>query len=280
KDKVRQKEIKWRASQYEDLVESNKRFKKDIDSLSQERDMYRRILEQNGISLDVKPVAATTRPLKPSNASCSPPSVPESNSPALLPLGMEQIAQDTFGASATQPVVSMGELFNSLMFGAVKADPMFGGVSTVGLFGPGGAAHRSLSASSGLSAGSSAYAPTTYAQSLLDSMSTPAASEPLYAESPGMIDHHVVDTPYVGAESQLVDPMAFIDELLAASPGFSAVESQGFQSPAYSALEPASYSYSPMESPSFAYSPMDSLSLSHTGSSSGSRKRSFDAAMF
>ncbi|KAJ2821808.1 hypothetical protein GGI24_004109 [Coemansia furcata] len=285
KDKVRQKEIKWRASQYEDLVESNKRFKKDIDSLSQERDMYRRILEQNGISLDaakpVAAVAAASRPLNPSSASRSP-SVPESTSPALLPLGMEQIAQDTFGASAVaQPAVSMGELFNSLMFGAVKADPMFGGVSTVGLFGPGGAAHRSLSASSGFSAGSNAYAPTTYAQSLLDSMSTPAASEPLYAESsPGMIDHHVVDTPYVGAESQLVDPMAFIDELLAASPGFSAVEAQGFQSPAYSALEPASFSYSPMESPSFAYSPMDSLSLSHTGSSSVSRKRSFDAAMF
>ncbi|KAJ2241548.1 hypothetical protein GGI13_007291 [Coemansia sp. RSA 455] len=260
KDKVRQKEIKWRASQYEDLVESNKRFKRDIDSISQERDMYRRILEQNGITLgDVKPVVSETvssRPTPSSStlASLSPvarsPSIVESTaSPALLPLnslGMEQIAQDTYGTvGMPETSASMNELFNSWMFGAVKADPMFGGVSTVGLFGPGGAAHRSLGAGLNVS-------PSNSLSSLLDSL---PVSEPLYAEAPGMIDHHVVDAPYVqaaAAESQLVDPMAFIDELLASSspsPGFSPMP----------------------ESPSF--------SVMHS-SGSMSRKRSFDNAMF
>ncbi|KAJ1961328.1 hypothetical protein GGI12_003310, partial [Dipsacomyces acuminosporus] len=51
KDKVRQKEVKWRASQYDELVASNKRFKADIDTITKERDMYRRILELNGISV-------------------------------------------------------------------------------------------------------------------------------------------------------------------------------------------------------------------------------------
>ncbi|KAJ2334756.1 hypothetical protein GGI00_001702 [Coemansia sp. RSA 2681] len=107
----------------------------------------------------------------------------------------------------------------------------------------------------------------SYAQSmssLLDSLSSTAAAapEPLYAESPGMIDHHVVDAPYAqhvaNAESQFVDPMAFIDELLATSSSSSAC-SPGF---------------SPMpESPLF--SPM---SMSSSGSIS--RKRSYDNAMF
>ncbi|KAJ2882689.1 hypothetical protein H4R27_003284 [Coemansia aciculifera] len=272
KDKVRQKEIKWRASQYEDLVESNKRFKRDIDSISQERDMYRRILEQNGITLgDVKPVvseAGSSRVARPTPSSSTlaalnpvarSPSIAESTataSPALMSsnsLGMDQIAQDTYGTVGMPQTstVSMNDLFSSFMFGAVKSDPMFG--STVGLFGPGGAAHRSLATLPSLTATVSPS--TSYAQSmssLLGSMS-PAASEPLYTESPGMIDHHVVDAPYV-AESQLVDPMAFIDELLASSsssPGFSPMP----------------------ESPSFSPSVMHS-------SGSMSRKRSFDNAMF
>ncbi|KAJ2754022.1 hypothetical protein GGI19_002718 [Coemansia pectinata] len=272
KDKVRQKEIKWRASQYEDLVESNKRFKRDIDSISQERDMYRRILEQNGITLgDVKPVvseAGSSRIARPTPSSSTlaalnpvarSPSIAESTataSPALMSsnsLGMDQIAQDTYGTVGMPQTstVSMNDLFSSFMFGAVKSDPMFG--STVGLFGPGGAAHRSLATLPSLTATVSPS--TSYAQSmssLLGSMS-PAASEPLYTESPGMIDHHVVDAPYV-AESQLVDPMAFIDELLASSsssPGFSPMP----------------------ESPSFSPSVMHS-------SGSMSRKRSFDNAMF
>ncbi|KAJ2655575.1 hypothetical protein IWW48_005465 [Coemansia sp. RSA 1200] len=63
KDKVRQKEIKWRASQYEDLVASNKRFKHDIDAVTRERDMYRQILERNGISLsEDDSTAAATKP--------------------------------------------------------------------------------------------------------------------------------------------------------------------------------------------------------------------------
>ncbi|KAJ2488173.1 hypothetical protein IWW37_004979 [Coemansia sp. RSA 2050] len=281
KDKVRQKEIKWRAAQYEDLVESNKRFKQDIDAISQERDMYRRILEQNGISLgDAKPVTRVESSERRAPA-CSP---PVEVSPALLPMsnsigmdqiaqdtygtmtplsssvGMDQIAQDTFGTMApglTQTSTSMSELFNSL-FGAVKADPMFGGVSTVGLFGPGGAAHRSLSSSAPGFANGSAYAQSV--SSLLSSVASPVAvSEPLYAESPGMIDRHVVDAPYVhnaAVESQLVDPMAFIDELLASSssscsPGFSPIP----------------------ESPSFSSSAL-------CATDSMSRKRSFDDAMF
>ncbi|KAJ2685597.1 hypothetical protein IWW39_004172 [Coemansia spiralis] len=275
KDKVRQKEIKWRASQYEDLVETNKRFKRDIDSISQERDMYRRILEQNGISLgDAKPVAKASRSAAPASAP-----LPVEASPVLLPMasaaGMEQIAQDTFGVAPMpnsvgmyqiaqdtfgtmapglpQSSVAMSELFNSL-FGAVKADPMFGGVSTVGLFGPGGAAHRSLGSGAPGLANSSAYAQSV--SSLLNSVasSSPPVSEPLYE---GMIDHHVVDAPYVqsAVESQLVDPMAFIDELLASSsstsPGFSPIP----------------------ESPSFSSSALCTLE-------SMSRKRSFDDAMF
>ncbi|KAJ2640214.1 hypothetical protein GGF44_002597 [Coemansia sp. RSA 1694] len=288
KDKVRQKEIKWRASQYEDLVESNKRFKRDIDSISQERDMYRRILEQNGINLggDIKPsiaarpeaVASSSRARRssPPMPSLSPPS------PALLSsgsLGMDQIAQDTYGTISsglppTAATVSMNDLLSSLMFGAVKADPMFGASSAVGLFGPGGAAHRSVSSGSAPSmttypslASSATTIGPSYAQSmssLLDSLSSTAAAapEPLYAESPGMIDHHVVDAPYAqhvaNAESQFVDPMAFIDELLATSSSSSAC-SPGF---------------SPMpESPLF--SPM---SMSSSGSIS--RKRSYDNAMF
>ncbi|KAJ2436726.1 hypothetical protein GGF42_008868, partial [Coemansia sp. RSA 2424] len=158
KDKVRQKEIKWRASQYEDLVESNKRFKRDIDSISQERDMYRRILEQNGINLgggDIKPsiAAQPEAAASSSRARRSSPPMPSLSpaSPALLSsssLGMDQIAQDTYGTMSsglppTAATVSMNDLLSSLMFGAVKADPMFGASSAVGLFGPGGAAHRS-----------------------------------------------------------------------------------------------------------------------------------------
>ncbi|KAJ2743021.1 hypothetical protein GGI20_004054 [Coemansia sp. BCRC 34301] len=284
KDKVRQKEIKWRASQYEDLVETNKRFKRDIDSISQERDMYRRLLEQNGINLsgDVKPSPSSSPMATKSDnvaVSHSPPTASLlSASPALLPtgsLGMDQIAQDTFGTmssglSPQSATYSANDLFSSLMLGAVKADPMFGASSAVGLFGPGGAAHRSIGGSAASSVSARFVGDTTavpsYAQSmssLLDSLS-PAVSEPLlYAESPGMIDHHVVDAPYaqhVVAESQLVDPMSFIDELLANS----------------------SSSHSSACSPGFSPLPEPPLFSSMSMQSSGtiSRKRSFDDAMF
>ncbi|KAJ2909151.1 hypothetical protein GGI21_002172 [Coemansia aciculifera] len=96
--------------------------------------------------------------------------------------------------------------------------------------------------------------------SLLNSLSSTAGSaEPLYAaDSPGMIDHHVVDAPYAqhvasAVDSQFVDPMTFIDELLASSssPGFSPLPE------------------SPLFSPMSMHSP-----------GSVSRKRSFDDAMF
>ncbi|KAJ2682690.1 hypothetical protein GGH99_004639, partial [Coemansia sp. RSA 1285] len=139
KDKVRQKEIKWRASQYEDLVASNKRFKHDIDAVTRERDMYRLILERNGISLlseddSAAAAAAAAKPARallaakpdvlpqsaglslPSSAAAgaSPARTPSlassataaSASPMLLSAEpqpslseMEQIAQDTFGSS-------------------------------------------------------------------------------------------------------------------------------------------------------------------------------------
>ncbi|KAJ2546327.1 hypothetical protein EV175_005641 [Coemansia sp. RSA 1933] len=159
KDKVRQKEVKWRASQYEDLVASNKRFKRDIDDITRERDMYRSILERNGISLDADANKPARVLIAPASSSSSGNIVAASSnvtrtqslastntanaSPVLAssPLatqyhsvgGMEQIAQDTFGSfapamssihAATLPLLSLfGGSFGG---GAVKADPMFG----------------------------------------------------------------------------------------------------------------------------------------------------------
>ncbi|KAJ1662352.1 hypothetical protein IW140_005866 [Coemansia sp. RSA 1813] len=150
KDKVRQKEVKWRASQYEELVASNKRFKRDIDSVTRERDMYRSILERNGISIGnddaTKPASALLASASGANAITAnitrTPSlastVTAATTPVLSPAqchsvgGMEQIAQDTFGSlpalSTINPaVLPLLSLFGgSFAGGAVKADPMFG----------------------------------------------------------------------------------------------------------------------------------------------------------
>ncbi|KAJ2720488.1 hypothetical protein GGI07_004571 [Coemansia sp. Benny D115] len=140
KDKVRQKEVKWRAAQYEDLVESNKRFKKDIDEVTRERDRYRQLLELNGIDVDsfkpraTQPVAqsVTLEKLRaslgqaaavrsPSLASTATAITSPLVSPSISLLNqqsqqhlqqqlqfqqptMDQIAQDTFG---TMPAMNM-----------------------------------------------------------------------------------------------------------------------------------------------------------------------------
>ncbi|KAJ1899002.1 hypothetical protein LPJ81_004227 [Coemansia sp. IMI 209127] len=134
KDKVRQKEVKWRASQYEELVASNKRFKRDIDAVTRERDIYRDILERNGITLGdsdaSKPAHALLPPPPPATATATAAAAAAAvssarasaitanvtrtsslastatatASPMLSPTqyhsigGMEQIAQDTFGS--------------------------------------------------------------------------------------------------------------------------------------------------------------------------------------
>ncbi|KAJ2843398.1 hypothetical protein IWW36_005577, partial [Coemansia brasiliensis] len=142
KDKVRQKEIKWRASQYDELVESNKRFKRDIDAITRERDQYRRILESHGIKLDTldqstkiaKPAATTTSSATTGAVSPATTMVSPNMSPQATPLGMEQIAQDTFGQwMPNQPTSTMNELLNTLALNAVKADPMFGSSNSMTL---------------------------------------------------------------------------------------------------------------------------------------------------
>ncbi|KAJ2828647.1 hypothetical protein IWW50_001269 [Coemansia erecta] len=238
KDKVRQKEVKWRASQYDTLVENNKRFKRDIDAISRERDQYRRILERHGIKVDsleedtkisaVAPVAvpqlsAMTNVLPeianslPEVASASPSLTASTNtmvSPALspqAPLGMDQIAQDTFGPwMHSQPTATMNDLLSSLVFGAVRADPMF-------------AAQPSVFASSAepLAAVSAPLAQPS--DMWFDSLRPTPSSDPLLVESPLLVDQSAIDAQYVQhsmLDSQLVDPMAFIDELLA-SPSLS-----------------------------------------------------------
>lgn len=232
KDKVRQKEIKWRASQYEDLVETNKRFKRDIDSISQERDMYRRILEQNGIKISddtmkignlvesksssnngmapmdrsslstsssttvvgdnsssAEPVAAAALSQQPMISSAI---MPTTSSPPMASFSMDQIAQDTFGTmELPQPITSAPStamndlLLDPLMWGsAVKADPMFGNTTTT-------------------------------------ASAAPSVGDP----SSHVVDHHVVDAQFaeqhgMTTESSMVDPMAFIDELLATPNGY------------------------------------------------------------
>ncbi|KAJ1864216.1 hypothetical protein LPJ73_000324 [Coemansia sp. RSA 2703] len=259
KDKVRQKEVKWRAAQYEDLVESNKRFKRDIDSVTRERDLYRQILEQNGIKIgdDLKissdfvasssssssePKSATLQNLGEavgSKRSASLASSVTATSPMITPSasmmvpGMEQIAQDTFGTLGVPQgtAVSMNELINSLMYGGgVKADPMFGVKDTM-------SAHTAVEptligfagACSSLDTGiqqqqqsqlQQSPADSWYDMAIMNSAST--GSDPLLVESPLIIDQHQMDSQFALQHQQqgLVDPMAFIDELLA-SPAFS-----------------------------------------------------------
>ncbi|KAJ2400673.1 hypothetical protein GGI23_001889 [Coemansia sp. RSA 2559] len=157
KDKVRQKEVKWRASQYEELVASNKRFKRDIDAVTRERDMYRGILERNGIALGdsdaSKPAHALLPPAASAAAAASAgaiaanvtrtPSLASTATATASPMpsptqyhsigDMEQIAQDTFGSlpsglSAANPAaIPLLSLFGGSFGGeAVRADPMFG----------------------------------------------------------------------------------------------------------------------------------------------------------
>ncbi|KAJ1934108.1 hypothetical protein GGF37_006488, partial [Kickxella alabastrina] len=154
KDKVRQKEIKWRAAQYEDLVESNKRFKRDIDSISRERDMYRRILENSGVDLAAAKILGDGKSSKVttglSQAEVLAPVAVQPDmglDPMLVGHGMDQIAQDTFGSISSVHTqqqqqqqqkrslgMSMNDMLSSLVFGAVKSDPMFGLVSQPNTF--------------------------------------------------------------------------------------------------------------------------------------------------
>ncbi|KAJ1953750.1 hypothetical protein EC988_002813, partial [Linderina pennispora] len=193
KDKVRQKEIKWRASQYEDLVASNKRFKSEVESVRRERDMYRRILELNGINMNDTELTTTQQQQQ----------IP---SPVLSPqasLAMDQIAQDTFGcapAPITAPNSQLNDLLTTLVFGAVKSDPMFG--TTV-----------------------RPAQPVQEPAPWFDAMSP--ASEPLPAESPLNIDN--VQYTQQPIDGHFVDPMTFIDELLA-SPAFTPSSSLSAQS--------------------------------------------------
>ncbi|KAJ1641812.1 hypothetical protein LPJ64_006270 [Coemansia asiatica] len=287
KDKVRQKEVKWRAAQYEDLVETNKRFKKDIDSISRERDMYKRILELNGINIDeelkigMNGGSTTNKAMVKSNtletlrdavvaakdslvggdetrAASMASSVTANNSPmalspaasmpasVLLAPSMDQIAQDTFGPmpgltlaqqqqqQQQQPaVVSMQDLISSMLFGnGVKQDPMFGAASQ--------SPSSLLPSMSTTTTAASETLPEQQQQQqnlwfdvtptttvAVSSSISGVSADPLLVESPLIIDQHQMDAQF-GAQqhqtmidSHMVDPMAFIDELLA-SPNFTA----------------------------------------------------------
>ncbi|KAJ1723930.1 hypothetical protein LPJ53_001785 [Coemansia erecta] len=255
KDKVRQKEVKWRAAQYEDLVESNKRFKRDIDSVTKERDLYRQILEQNGIKIgeDLKIssdlATSTSSSSEPksksleklgeavgSKRSASLASSVTATSPMITPSasmmipGMDQIAQDTFGTLGVPhgTAVSMNELISSLMYGGgVRADPMFGAKDTLsahtvveptsmGFAGVGSSFNTAIQQSQSQQQPPAAW----YDMAMMNS--TSVGSDPLLVESPLIIDQHQLDTQFALQHQQqgLVDPMAFIDELLA-SPAFS-----------------------------------------------------------
>ncbi|KAJ1802492.1 hypothetical protein LPJ75_006169, partial [Coemansia sp. RSA 2598] len=266
----------WRAAQYDSLVESNKRFKKDIDSVTRERDMYRRILELNGINIDeetriCRTASATLESLRDcvadSNRALSmASSVTVSNSPAMSPVAaslsasalmapsMDQIVQDTFGSIPTlslaaeqqqqqqQQPVSMQDLISSLLFGGgVKQDPMFGGSasqppsSPLPSISPSATAAETPSQQS-LWFGAGAGSPAAMASAV--SAVSGGSADPLLVESPLIIDQSQMDAQFgdqqhqTMIDSHMVDPMAFIDELLA-SPGFAA------QSPAVSYVRPA-----------------------------------------
>ncbi|KAJ1734156.1 hypothetical protein LPJ72_002493, partial [Coemansia sp. Benny D160-2] len=166
KDKVRQKEIKWRASQYEDLVASNKRFKHDIDAVTRERDMYRLILERNGISLlseddsAAAAAAAATDAAKPARALLAskpdvlPQSVglplPSSAAGGASPARTPSLASSATAASASpmllsaepQPSLSEMEQIAQDTFGSLPAVPTIIGPSALpllSLLGGGGA---------------------------------------------------------------------------------------------------------------------------------------------
>ncbi|KAI9472811.1 hypothetical protein LPJ78_005645 [Coemansia sp. RSA 989] len=244
KDKVRQKEIKWRASQYDELVESNKRFKRDIDAITRERDQYRRILESHGIKIDTldqstkiaKPASTPAEAVSPATTMVSP-----DMSPQATPLGMEQIAQDTFGQwMPSQPTSTMNELLNSLAMNAVKADPMFGSSSSMastlsqqplpqqpqqslaGTFSQPAMATEPISSSetqiplTGL-AGNQSYTTDSWLDAIQPMTST---SDPLLMESPLVVDQNNMDPQYMSQTmlgSQLVDPSMFMDEFLSSS---------------------------------------------------------------
>ncbi|KAJ2695437.1 hypothetical protein H4R19_005843 [Coemansia spiralis] len=210
KDKVRQKEVKWRAAQYDTLVESNKRFKRDIDDISRERDMYRQILEKNGISFSGAPGKKAL--LAPSH---SPDStvVASPLSPAVSLGGMDQLAQDTFGTLPfAQATSTMDDLLSPLMF----ADPMFS-VTT---------SHHALPSPRRTGSGSAAdMAPSAVDARMQWLASLPA--DPLLVEPPLVVDHASMDPQYAHQstlDSQFVDPLSFIDELLA-SPNFASTSS-------------------------------------------------------
>ncbi|KAJ2452141.1 hypothetical protein EV183_003123 [Coemansia sp. RSA 2336] len=248
KDKVRQKEIKWRASQYDELVESNKRFKRDIDAITRERDQYRRILESHGIKIDTldqstkiaKPASTAAEAVSPATTMVSP-----DMSPQATPLGMDQIAQDTFGQwMPSQPTSTMNELLNSLAMNAVKADPMFGSSSSMastlshlqqpqsqqplaGTFSQPAVATEPISSSeaqvplTSLAAGNQSYTADSWLDAIQPMAST--SSDPLLMESPLVVDQSNMDPHYMSQTmlgSQLVDPSMFMDEFLSSS-GFS-----------------------------------------------------------
>ncbi|KAJ1899883.1 hypothetical protein LPJ66_001826 [Kickxella alabastrina] len=277
KDKVRQKEIKWRAAQYEDLVESNKRFKRDIDSISRERDMYRRILENSGVDLTAAKILGDSKSSKVTGLSQAEVLAPVAAQPEmgldpmLVGHGMDQIAQDTFGSiSGVHPQqqqqqqhqrslgMSMNDMISSLVFGAVKSDPMFGVVSQPNIFQHTSTPSASLSptmsdatsllpASLSLLSNSFGTAVTlsddnittaTTGSATTSNFNLPSAgsSASLVEGQSGVwfdsADMILVDSPIIAdhmdttsgciqqQQQQMVDPMAFIDELLA-SPEFS-----------------------------------------------------------
>ncbi|KAJ1734520.1 hypothetical protein LPJ61_001032 [Coemansia biformis] len=215
KDKVRQKEVKWRASQYDTLVESNKRFKRDIDDISRERDTYRRILEDHGIAVDGSmDKKAHVCPLRsPSSTVVASPLSP----PAPLGL-MDQIAQDTFGTLSASPFAqatsTMNDLLAPFMFAAVKADPMFGSAACQP------PSHQTLAEVS-LAAAGPVGAPAAAAEAGVPWLS-PISTDSLLVEPPLVVDHGSIDAHFAHQttlDSQFVDPTSFIDELLT-SPGF------------------------------------------------------------
>ncbi|KAJ1802678.1 hypothetical protein LPJ75_006115, partial [Coemansia sp. RSA 2598] len=269
----------WRAAQYDSLVESNKRFKKDIDSVTRERDMYRRILELNGINIDeetriCRTGSATLESLRDcvadnNRALSMASSVTVSNSPAMSPVAaslsasalmapsMDQIVQDTFGSIPTlslaaeqqsqqqqqqQQPVSMQDLISSLLFGGgVKQDPMFGGSASQSPSSPLPSISPSATAAETPSQQSlwfDAGAGSPAAMASAVSAVSGGSADPLLVESPLIIDQSQMDAQFgdqqhqTMIDSHMVDPMAFIDELLA-SPGFAA------QSPAVSYVRPA-----------------------------------------
>ncbi|KAJ1900301.1 hypothetical protein LPJ66_001561 [Kickxella alabastrina] len=254
KDKVRQKEIKWRAAQYEDLVESNKRFKRDIDSISRERDMYRRILENSGVDLAAAKILGDGKSSKVTGISQAEVLAPVAVQPemGLDPMLQQQQQQE-------QPLgMSMNDMLSSLVFGAVKSDPMFGVVSQPNIFQhtstPSASLSPTMSDAASLLPASLSLLSNSFGTAVTlsdDNITTattgstttsnfnlpPAGSSASLVEGQSGVwfdsaDMILVDSPIIAdhmdttsgciqqQQQQMVDPMAFIDELLA-SPEFS-----------------------------------------------------------